>query len=72
MERKRKTRLTLALVPALYDSIEKDAATYGISMSAYCTFIVGQYYSTKERMLESSNEKLNDLMNGMANDLKKF
>lgn len=67
-----KTRLSVALTPKLYNAIEHDAETYGISMAAYCSFIIGQYYSTKERMLEATQMQMNDVMNAMSNDLKKF
>jgi len=65
-----KTRLSVALTPKLYNAIQHDSETYGISMASYCAFIVGQYYATKERMLDATQLQLNDIMVQIANDKK--
>lgn len=69
---KTKTRLSVSLAQHLYEALEKDAQEYGVSLASYCSFIIGQHYATKERMLQGVNNQVNDIMAQMKNDLNKF
>ena len=71
-KRTTKTRISIPFTPQMYNAIAADAEMYGISLSAYCSFILGQYYATKERMMSGTENNLIETMNAMQRDLNKF